>query len=97
MAQLETAAIETAEEIRRLELERLDAMLFAIGPEVRKGSYGAIDRALKIMERRARLLGLDAPVKGALTDPSGEKSWSPTMTDEELTKRLNDLAQRVDS
>lgn len=33
----------------------------------------AMDRLLKIGERRARLLGLDAPTKTALTDPTGEK------------------------
>jgi AraC-like DNA-binding protein len=33
----------------------------------------AIDRVVKVSERRARLLGLDMPTKTALTDPSGEK------------------------
>ena len=33
----------------------------------------AMDRLLKISERRARLMGLDAPTKTALTDPSGDK------------------------
>lgn len=32
----------------------------------------AIDRLLKIQERRARLLGLDKPTKIAATDPTGE-------------------------
>lgn len=35
-----------------------------------------IDRAVRIMERRARLLGLDAPTKTALTNPSGDKEAS---------------------
>jgi len=34
----------------------------------------AIDKLMKIMERRARLLGLDAPAKTAFTDPSGENA-----------------------
>lgn len=33
----------------------------------------AIDRLIKISERRARLWGLDAPVKTAFTDPTGEE------------------------
>lgn len=33
----------------------------------------AMDRLLKISERRARLMGLDAPTKTSLTDPSGDK------------------------
>lgn len=48
-----------AAEVRDLEVERLDAMLFAIWPQVRNGNFGALDRAIKIMERRAKLLGLD--------------------------------------
>ncbi len=57
---------EPADDLRKLELERLDAMLFAIWPSVTKGIQPAIDRALRIMERRAKLLGLDAPVKQAV-------------------------------
>ena len=33
----------------------------------------AVDRALRIMERRAKLLGLDAPTKVAATNPNGDK------------------------
>lgn len=54
---------EDAAEVLRLELERLDAMLLAVWPKAKQGHLGAIDRVLKIMERRSRLLGLDAPHK----------------------------------
>jgi hypothetical protein len=36
----------------------------------------AIDRVLKVSERRSRLLGLDAPVKNAFTDPTGDRESS---------------------
>ena len=36
-------------------------MLWPSGRRVQAGDEKAVDRALKIMERRARLLGLDAP------------------------------------
>lgn len=36
----------------------------------------AVNAALKIMERRARLLGLDAPTKVAATNPDGTKEAS---------------------
>lgn len=36
----------------------------------------AIDRVLKVSERRARLLGLDTPTKVALTNPEGDKEAS---------------------
>lgn len=55
---------EDAESIRTLELERLDRMTFALwNAATARGNLGAIDRMLKVMERRARLLGLDAPAK----------------------------------
>jgi len=50
-----------AEHLRGLELQRLDVAVNAIGSKVLDGDLGAIDRWLKISERRARLLGLDAP------------------------------------
>jgi hypothetical protein len=54
---------EPADDLRRLEIERLDAAQKAIWTQVIQGNQGAIDRYLKIAERRAKLLGLDAPVK----------------------------------
>ena len=31
-----------------------------------KGDYNAVDRCIKLMERRAKLLGLDAPAKSEI-------------------------------
>lgn len=44
---------------RTLDLERLDAALNAIWPQVESGQLRAVDRLLGILERRAKLLGLD--------------------------------------
>lgn len=46
---------------RMIELERLDKMFMVVYDQALGGSLKATDRALKIMERRARLLGLDQP------------------------------------
>lgn len=51
---------EPADELRQMEISRLDVALFAIWPAVKRGDLFAIDRFLKICERRSRLLGLDA-------------------------------------
>src|SRR3990167_4527882 len=68
---------EPADQLRKLELERLDRMLRGIwttatdsgqNPIDPSVHHSAIDRALRIMERRARLLGLDAPTKIAGED-----------------------------
>jgi hypothetical protein len=52
---------ETVEQLRQLERDRLDTMLDAIWPRVRAGELRVIDRALRIMERRSKLEGLDGP------------------------------------
>lgn len=62
---------EKTQEYRQLELERLDRMLMAIWTQAAKGDLQAVDRALKISDRRAKLLGLDAPVKQELTGADG--------------------------
>lgn len=48
-----------AAEIRQLEADRLDRLQVALWPNAMRGHVGAVDRVLAIMERRARLLGLD--------------------------------------
>lgn len=45
----------------QLEVRRLDKMFNTIWNNVIAGDLASLDRALKIMERRAKLLGLDAP------------------------------------
>jgi len=52
--------IEDAVQVRRLELERLDRLFLAIYRTAIQGNLDAIDRILRIMTRRAKLLGLDA-------------------------------------
>jgi len=53
----------SAEELVALEVARLDLALGALAQQVKNGNHGAIDRWLKIAERRAKLLGLDKPVE----------------------------------
>ena len=64
---LREAVREPAEELRTLELERLDTLYAKVMVIIETGStkevLNAIDRALRIMERRSKLLGLDAPMK----------------------------------
>jgi DNA-binding transcriptional MerR regulator len=62
---------EKAEQVRALELERLDKMNKAIWGQVLAGNHGAVDRALRIMERRSSLLGIDAPKKQDLNIGGG--------------------------
>lgn len=56
----------SSDDLKAQELSRLDGMLLKLYPKAAKGDVQAIDRVIKIGERRAKLLGLDAPVRTAL-------------------------------
>lgn len=52
---------ETAEEVRMMEMQRLDAMLEGLWIDAIAGETDAVHAALKVMKRRANYLGLDEP------------------------------------
>lgn len=77
MEQVNAESREMAAEYRSIQIERLDAMLTAIWPRALKANpenpqaqMAAVDRVLRIEERRAKLLGLDAPQAVDLSTPS---------------------------
>jgi gamma-glutamyl:cysteine ligase YbdK (ATP-grasp superfamily) len=60
---------EPADEVRRVELERLDKLLEnQWNWAVNHNQPQAVDRVLRIMERRAKYLGLDAPQQIEIAD-----------------------------
>lgn len=60
-------ARESAEEVRDLEVARLDALMHAYWTKALDGNLPAAEYVLKVMLRRAALLGLDAPRKVDIT------------------------------
>lgn len=54
---------DTLLDVIELETQRLDAMVEALWPAILKGDTRSIDTALRVSERRAKLLGLDSAVK----------------------------------
>ncbi len=85
-AALDMAIQEPAQDVLILELTRLDVLLLGCWHKAKNGDVQAIDRALRIMERRSSYLGIDAPKKTA-TDFDG----SISVTDgahEELLARI---------
>lgn len=81
---------ESAEQLRDMELKRLDAMQAALWPDAMRGDEQKVDRVVRIMARRAKLLGLDAPDKIAPTDPTGKHEWSGK-SDSELIAEFQSL------
>ncbi len=58
---LNRLVLETPDEARLLELARLDAISINLFRSAQQGALGSVDRYLRVMERRSKLLGLDAP------------------------------------
>lgn len=91
MAEAKAQIDADATELKSEELSRLDGMLIGLWDAAKMGDYAAIDRVLKIMERRSKLLGLDAPVKVGLggdkdAPPIGHKHDIQTFSDAELER-----------
>jgi len=93
---------EPADELRELEVMRLDAALLAIWRRVQRGDDKAIDRLLGIMKRRMELLGLAAPKQHELSGPQGGPIATQTapvdlsmLSDEELAE-LERLYRKID-
>lgn len=63
LAALKDDRDDAAERLRALEVERCDRMTLALGRKVVNGEERAVRAAVAVMDRRAKLLGLDAPVK----------------------------------
>ena len=83
---------ELALELMTLEANRLDALQMGVWSDAVKGDIPAINAVLKIMERRAKLLGLDAPTKVAPTKPRGDQPYQPgAMSAEERRARIAEL------
>lgn len=61
LAELDALKKKKAERLRDLELKRCDKLTLALQTQARAGDVKAIRTLLGIMERRAKLLGLDAP------------------------------------
>ena len=72
---------ESTEAVRQLELKRLDQMQFPIWNQVLSGDQGAIGTALRIQERRASLMGLDAPKQIEARVRIDVMSWNQAIRD----------------
>jgi hypothetical protein len=88
-----------AEELRQAEIDRLDRLQLAAWPNAMKGDNSAIATVLRIMERRAKLMGLDMPVKIAqdVTVWDGGESIDRAVRDLAELLRQNSADSSVES
>ena len=86
LAKLREKVLEEAQDVRDIELLRLDRMFLSMYAKATAGGTGAVDRCLRIMERRAHLLGLDKPTKHGVRIANVDVGQ---MTDDELRAIIN--------
>ena len=88
---IEEQVAEDAIELCRLEVERLDRLLVALWPKASAGHLGAIDRVIRISERRSRLLGLDAALRAEHRISGTLQVEAPPATPEEAQAYLDQV------
>jgi hypothetical protein len=80
-----TVTKETANEDRQIELARLDSMWMAIWPKAVGGDLLAIDRCLRISERRTAISGADVPTKVRM----------PVITEDDFLKAIEAVERQA--
>jgi transposase-like protein len=83
-------------EMRELHRQRLETALMAIWPDVVKGDLEAIKVMLKILERDAKLYGIDAPVKTEVEVTSYDGNLLRQRT-REIVQIIRELTRPPDS
>lgn len=101
LTELREQAKDDVQQVRDLEIQRCDAMTTGLWPHIKKGVPQAVMAGVRVGERRARLLGLDAPTKseihGSMTVDAIEiGALTRYLTDDELS-RANAAAGEVDN
>jgi hypothetical protein len=94
LADLDATVKEAAERLRALELLRCDALTLKLWPQ--SANPRVCDSILRIMERRAKLLGLDAPAKAEISGTTGPIDVS-TLSDAELEAIIREYQATCDS
>jgi hypothetical protein len=70
LSALDPVIAKQAERLRDLEAARLDRLWLALNPGIKAGQPGAVLAAVRVMERPAKLFGLDALTK--IAGPEGD-------------------------
>ena len=83
-------------EMRELHRQRLEIALKAIWPQVLQGDFEAIKLMLKILERDAKLYGIDAPIKTEVEVTSHDGNLLRQRT-REIVQAVREIAGQEDS
>jgi predicted transcriptional regulator len=90
LEEFRAATAEEIAEMRDIDNARIEEMIKGLWVKAKNGQVTSIDRMVKLLERRAKLNGLDGVVKIAPTTPDGDNPYRP-MSDEEMAEALADI------
>lgn len=88
IARRQAEAAENMEQLRQIELDRLDRLQSKLDPRVKRGEPQAILAALRVCERRAKMTGLDAAIRAEISGPGGIPVQVQQLSDDELRAQL---------
>lgn len=77
LEELDAEHQDKATKLRALAYNRLERMLARVILKAANGDLKAVREATRLIQAQARLLGFDAPLKTAATDPTGEFAAPP--------------------
>jgi hypothetical protein len=86
---MQTEVEDRAKRVREMELKRLNRMQRALWEDALDGDTDAIRTIIRLMDRRADLLGMDEPDELDATVNGGRIDWS-SVTDEQLDRVLDE-------
>ena len=95
LRRLDADELTHANTARRMELERLSMMGAGIWAQATSGDFNAIDRYLKIMERRAKYLGLDAAVRINIEERLREEARKLGVDENEAVAAAEEILRRT--
>ena len=85
---------EKARELKAIDTARIEEIIKGIWTKCKGGNLMAIDRLTRLLERKAKLHGLDGPIKIAPTMPDGVDPYT-LLTDDQLDAELRLIASEL--
>jgi DNA-binding CsgD family transcriptional regulator len=97
LSSLNSLTAEHAEDVLSLEMRRLDDLQVHVTNLIRAGATPrVIDTAIRLMERRAKMIGMDAPAKKQISGPDGMPLGGGGVTSQMLEEREAFLIVKMD-
>ena len=87
---------EFAREMKAIETARLEELIKGIWTKGKGGNLMVIDRLTRLFERKAKLHGLDGPIKIAPTMPDGVDPYT-LLTDDQIDDEIKRILAEQDS